>query len=211
MKKNTLRKFYFKNIFNFKLIKNEMKMNPRKKVVLVGDSACGKSSMLNFISRKTFSLDYCPTTFEIYVADLKLSTSKMELEIWDISGDEDFYGLHSTAYKEADVFLLCYSIESIDSAERVRQKWAPGIREVCCDAKIILVATKVDLRKDENGESERKFVSFAEGREMAEQIQALKFIESSSKTEENLKEIFQSVGKVALSTMTFKGRHELHP
>ena len=60
--------------------------NIRKKVVIVGDGACGKIHMLILFSKDQFPEVYVPTVFENYVADIEVDGRTIELALWDTAG-----------------------------------------------------------------------------------------------------------------------------
>lgn len=63
----------------------------RKKLVVVGDGACGKTCLLIVFSKNQFPITYVPTVFETYVADIRAADGrKVELALWDTAGQEDY-------------------------------------------------------------------------------------------------------------------------
>ena len=75
----------------------------RKKLVIVGDGACGKTCLLIVFSKDQFPEVYVPTVFENYVADIEVDNKQVELALWDTAGNkkEQFYialGLHADVY-----------------------------------------------------------------------------------------------------------------
>lgn len=58
----------------------------KRKLVIVGDGACGKTSLLIVYIRGEFPDDYVPTVFENYVADVTVDGKKVELTLWDTAG-----------------------------------------------------------------------------------------------------------------------------
>ncbi|RXW23972.1 hypothetical protein EST38_g1866 [Candolleomyces aberdarensis] len=55
----------------------------QRKVVVCGDGACGKTSLLNVFTRGFFTQVYEPTVFENYVHDLMVDDQMVELSLWD--------------------------------------------------------------------------------------------------------------------------------
>ena len=58
----------------------------RKKLVIVGDGACGKTCLLIVFSKDQFPEVYVPTVFENYVADIEVDGKLVELALWDTAG-----------------------------------------------------------------------------------------------------------------------------
>ena len=58
----------------------------RKKLVIVGDGACGKTCLLIVFSKDQFPEVYVPTVFENYVADIEIDGKQIELALWDTAG-----------------------------------------------------------------------------------------------------------------------------
>lgn len=59
----------------------------QRKVVVVGDGACGKTSLLNVFTRGYFPQVYEPTVFENYIQDVIIDGKTIELSIWDTAGN----------------------------------------------------------------------------------------------------------------------------
>uniref|UniRef100_A0A8P4FX20 Ras homolog family, member Ab n=1 Tax=Dicentrarchus labrax TaxID=13489 RepID=A0A8P4FX20_DICLA len=86
----------------------------RKKLVIVGDGACGKTCLLIVFSKDQFPEVYVPTVFENYVADIEVDGKQVELALWDTAGQEDYDRLRPLSYPDTDVILMCFSIDSPD-------------------------------------------------------------------------------------------------
>jgi len=163
----------------------------RKKLVIVGDGACGKTCLLIVFSKDQFPEVYVPTVFENYVADIEVDGRQVELALWDTAGQEDYDRLRPLSYPDTDVILMCFSIDSPDSLENIPEKWTPEVRHFCPNVPIILVGNKKDLRNDENTKRELQKMNQAplkadEGKRMADNISAVAYLECSAKTKEGV-------------------------
>ncbi|CAG8485687.1 4908_t:CDS:2 [Diversispora eburnea] len=116
-----------------------------RKLVVVGDGACGKTSLLNVFTRGRFPQNYEPTVFENYVHDIWIENKHIEISLWDTA---EFDRLRSLSYADTHVIMLCFAVDNRDSLENVESKWMEEIREHCAGVKLVLVALKCDLRED---------------------------------------------------------------
>ncbi|KAG5211251.1 hypothetical protein JEQ12_013680 [Ovis aries] len=175
----------------------------RKKLVVVGDGACGKTCLLIVFSKDEFPEVYVPTVFENYVADIEVDGKQVELALWDTAGQEDYDRLRPLSYPDTDVILMCFSVDSPDSLENIPEKWVPEVKHFCPNVPIILVANKKDLRSDEHVRTElarmkQEPVRTDDGRAMAVRIQAYDYLECSAKTKEGVREVFETATRAAL-------------
>ncbi|XP_035594324.2 rho-related GTP-binding protein RhoA-C isoform X1 [Oncorhynchus masou masou] len=175
----------------------------RKKLVIVGDGACGKTCLLIVFSKDQFPEVYVPTVFENYVADIEVDSKQVELALWDTAGQEDYDRLRPLSYPDTDVILMCFSIDSPDSLENIPEKWTPEVKHFCPNVPIILVGNKKDLRNDEHTRRElakmkQEPVKPEEGRDMANRINAFGYLECSAKTKDGVREVFEMATRAAL-------------
>ncbi|KAJ2903285.1 GTP-binding protein RHO3 [Zalerion maritima] len=179
----------------------------QRKVVLLGDGACGKTSLLNVFTRGYFPTVYEPTVFENYVHDIFVDSVHIELSLWDTAGQEEFDRLRSLSYDDTDLIMLCYSVDSKDSLENVESKWVGEIADNCPDVKLVLVALKCDLREnaedeDENSQQQaekKPMIGYDHGLEVARRINALRYLECSAMRNRGVNEAFTEAARVALS------------
>lgn len=165
----------------------------RKKIVVVGDGACGKTCLLIVFSKGYFPLIYVPTVFENYVAPVKFYGRVIELALWDTAGQEDYDRLRPLSYSDTDVIMICFSVNSPDSLENVTEKWYPEVRHFCPDVPIIVVGNKIDLRDDImhcNCDLE-DFVTYSQGYTVAEKIGAYGYVECSAKSKKGISDVFE--------------------
>lgn len=175
----------------------------RKKLVVVGDGACGKTCLLTVFSKDRFPDFYVPTIFESAVADIEVDGNQVELALWDTAGQEDYDRLRPLSYPDTDVILMCFSIDAPDSFRNILNKWTPEVRHFCPNVPIILVANKKDLRSEptiisELGKMKQSPINTADGKAMAEKINAFSFLECSAKNMEGVREVFETATRAAL-------------
>merc|ERR1711971_172029 len=124
------------------------------KVVAIGDGAIGKTCLLIGYKNDKFPTEYVPTIFENYTinkeVDLDGNTVPISMDLWDTAGQEEFDRLRPMSYRDANVFLLCFSVVEGASFQNLGSKWLPELQHHSPDAVIILVGLKSDLRSDDN-------------------------------------------------------------
>jgi len=173
----------------------------RIKLVVVGDGAVGKTSLLISYATKKFPTDYVPTVFENYTAQMKYESESILLHLWDTAGQEDYDRLRPLSYPGADVVLLCFSTVTRGSYDAIREKWFPEVNHYVPNIPHILVGTKVDLRDSETADphtTQYEPISKEEGLAMAKQIQAAKYLEVSAKTRNGLNKVFKTAVELVL-------------
>ncbi|KAJ7504736.1 small GTPase-binding protein [Mycena galericulata] len=160
----------------------------RRKLVIVGDGACGKAYLsLDRLSKGTFPEVYVPTVFENYVADVEVDNKHVELALWDTAGQEDYDRLRPLSYPDSHVILICFAVDSPDSLDNVQEKWISEVMHFCAGLPIILVGCKRDLRRDprvieELGKTTQRPVTPEEGMAVAQKIGARSYLECTPNT-----------------------------
>ncbi|KAG0455285.1 hypothetical protein HPP92_024251 [Vanilla planifolia] len=171
------------------------------KCVTVGDGAVGKTCMLICYTSNKFPTDYIPTVFDNFSANVCVDGSIVNLGLWDTAGQEDYSRLRPLSYRGADIFVLAFSLVSRASYENVLKKWMPELRRFAPNVPIVLVGTKMDLRDDRGYLADHPgavAISTVQGEELRRQIGAASYIECSSKTQQNVKAVFDTAIKVVL-------------
>ena len=130
----------------------------------------------------------------------------MELVLWDTAGQEDYDRLRPLSYPDTNVILLCFAIDHPDSFLNVSLKWITELKHFCPGVPIILVGNKKDLRHDEEvhiqlEKYKQKPVTFEEGQILALELGAQCYLESSAKTREGVREVFEAAARASLKKM----------
>ncbi|XP_010503426.1 PREDICTED: rac-like GTP-binding protein ARAC8 isoform X1 [Camelina sativa] len=176
------------------------------KCVTVGDGAVGKTCMLICYTSNKFPTDYIPTVFDNFSANVVVEGITVNLGLWDTAGQEDYNRLRPLSYRGADVFVLAFSLISRASYENVFKKWIPELQHFAPGVPIVLVGTKmvfryIDLREDKHYLSDHPGLSpvtTSQGEELRKHIGATYYIECSSKTQQNVKAVFDAAIKVVI-------------
>ncbi|KAL9662327.1 hypothetical protein QQ045_027160 [Rhodiola kirilowii] len=169
------------------------------KCVTVGDGAIGKTCMLICYTSNKFPTDYVPTVFDNFSANVVVEGTTVNLGLWDTAGQEDYNRLRPLSYRGADVFVLAFSLVSLPSYENILKKWIPELQKFAPGVPLVLVGTKLDLREDKRYLADHHGlvpVTTAQGEELRKQIGASYYIECSSKTQQNVKAVFDAAIKV---------------
>ncbi|XP_019086822.1 PREDICTED: rac-like GTP-binding protein ARAC7 isoform X2 [Camelina sativa] len=165
------------------------------KCVTVGDGAVGKTCMLICYTSNKFPTDYIPTVFDNFSANVAVDGQIVNLGLWDTAGQEDYSRLRPLSYRGADIFVLAFSLISKASYENVLKKWMPELRRFAPNVPIVLV----DLRDDKGYLADHtSVITSSQGEELRKQIGAAAYIECSSKTQQNVKAVFDTSIKVVL-------------
>ncbi|KAF9764799.1 Transforming protein RhoA [Nosema granulosis] len=172
------------------------------KVVVVGDGACGKTCLLEVFRRNQFPAAYIPTVVDNFAKDVTVVGGDMgsdvivTLALWDTAGQEDYDTIRPLSYRETDLVLICYTIENKKKIPNISKKWLMEIKNYCPKAGYFLVGLKSDLRNLNDPTLDKSaFISTEEGQEIADSIKAVKFIECSARTGDNVNLVFTEAAK----------------
>ncbi|XP_058741995.1 ras-related protein RABC2a-like [Vicia villosa] len=159
------------------------------KVLLIGDSGVGKSSLLlSFISNSNSLQDLSPTIgVDFKIKHFTIGDKRLKLTIWDTAGQERFGTVISSYYRGAHGIILVYDVTRRETFTNLVGIWAKevGLYSTNQDCIKVLVGNKVDK------ESERA-VSKEEGMALAQEHRCL-FLECSAKTRENVQQCFKDL------------------
>ena len=152
------------------------------KVLLLGDSAVGKSSLLYRYIENTYVENFLPTIgIDYKFKDVEIDGKTVSAQIWDTAGQDRFRAITSSYYNGAHGLCLIYDVSDRQSFNNIKG-WVTTIREKCKkDIPIMLIGNKIDV--------EEKSVNTAEGRMVAEDF-GLMFKETSAKENICVKEAF---------------------
>lgn len=166
------------------------------KVVLLGESAVGKSSLvLRFVKREFHEFQESTIGAAFLTQTVQIDDTTVKFEIWDTAGQERYHSLAPMYYRGAQAALIVYDITSKESFLKA-QNWVRELqRQANANIVIALVGNKLDL-------ASKRSVENSEAKEYADENNLL-FMETSAKTAINVVEVF-----TAIATRLPKGETE---
>ena len=179
----------------------------KKKIVIVGDSGVGKTSLL--MKYTGWDMPTNTPSFENYFFDPNTNgqvnnTTKIKLNLYDTNGHEQHDNQRPLSYPKTDVFLICFSLVDPASFKNVRAKWYSEIRKHCSGVPIILVGINLNLQDDKDPnktQSGKKLspITYQQGLDMANKVGAVKYLECLALTREKLNTVFDEAIKAGLN------------
>ncbi|KAI9216042.1 ras family-domain-containing protein [Blastocladiella britannica] len=163
------------------------------KLVLLGQAAVGKSSLVLRFVRNEFQENREPTIGAAFLTQkCKVDEKVIKFEIWDTAGQERFHSLAPMYYRNALAAIVVYDVTSAQSFEKGKA-WVKEL-QLQGNANIIiaLAGNKIDLLKAE-GEQARE-VPDSEARAYAQEA-GLLFFETSAKDGTGVEDIFNDIAK----------------
>ncbi|KAF4012615.1 hypothetical protein G4228_003455 [Cervus hanglu yarkandensis] len=158
------------------------------KLVLLGESAVGKSSLvLRFVKGQFHEYQESTIGAAFLTQTVCLDDTTVKFEIWDTAGQERYHSLAPMYYRGAQAAIVVYDITNTDTFSRAKN-WVKELqRQASPNIVIALAGNKADL-------ASKRAVEFQEAQAYAED-NSLLFMETSAKTAMNVNEIFMAIAK----------------
>jgi small GTP-binding protein len=160
----------------------------RIKLLLLGDSGVGKSSLINRWTLDSFSPSLTSTVGVNFKSKkIHFQGELMQVQVWDTAGQENFHKITTSYYKGAQGIMLVYDVSDLKSLENV-QYWIKNIKAHASDSvQVVLVGNKIDLRT--MPETASRCVDSERGREIAKRF-SVPFFETSAKDSSHVDEAY---------------------
>ncbi|KAG1137109.1 hypothetical protein G6F37_011536 [Rhizopus arrhizus] len=179
-----------------------MSQTPSVKLVLLGDSSVGKSSIITKYVTDTFIEGREATIGAAFLAKIcSIEDRVIKFDIWDTAGQERFRSLAPMYYRNAAAAIIVFDVTNYVRAKR----W---VDELPLDVMIALVGNKIDLEQDRQ-------VLVDEIKEYVAEKDLI-YIETSARLGININHVFNEIAKnvplktTKTQTVNIKDNHQHH-
>ncbi|CAL6053865.1 Rab11 [Hexamita inflata] len=164
-------------------------MNVNYKMIMIGDAAVGKTSLIYRYISNIFMDTYASTTITSFVSK---RVKDINLNIWDSAGQERFKSLVPSFFRQVKTIVIVFSAEDPKSFEKSKE-WYDLIQKTVTDpAQIIMVQNMID--KVQNKTVSQNILDYTKEHNM-------QFCQCSAKTGEGVQELFNIILSHANSIM----------
>ena len=173
-----------------------MTFEQKCQLLIVGDAAVGKSSILRRFAQNTFNQEYLSTLgIDYFTKDIKINNKVIHVKIWDTAGEERYRSLTQSFLKNGEGILIVFALNNKTSFDSLKF-WMDSIQNILDSQEreipAIILGNKLDL---ENGRE----VDKEEAKEFAKNKNC-QYFEVSAKTgegiDESIKYLIQRVVEV---------------
>ena len=170
------------------------------KLILIGSSGVGKSSILKRYIQKIFEEEYtCTIGVDFFMKSLNISNKSIKLQLWDTAGTEKFKSITTGYYRGANAAFVVFDLTYKSSFESVSE-WIQNYYKYSnpdSEKYVILIGNKSDL-KEKREISEEEIYDFAKNNK-------IKYFETSAKNGENIDECFYFIAEKLMKDLEEKG------
>ena len=166
------------------------------KIMLIGDSNVGKTSIIKRYCKNIFSKSHIATVgIDLETKNIKIGKQVINLQLWDTAGQERYRVLSKNYYNNSDAFIIVYDITNSKSFENVTN-WILQIKENASEnVKIILFGNKSDLE-------DQRLINEEEGKKLAKENN-INFYETSAENGANVDKAIIDLVKEVINNENF--------
>ena len=118
------------------------------KIILIGSSGVGKSSILQRYIQKTFNDSYASTIgVDFFMKSINIGEKTIKLQLWDTAGTEKFRSITTGYYRGADAAFVVFDLSAKSSFKAVSE-WIENYykyKNPDSEKNVVLIGNKVDL------------------------------------------------------------------
>ena len=163
---------------------------PSFKVVLLGESAVGKTSLILRYMRDSFSPDSASTIGASFLSrEMEVDNKRIDVALWDTAGQEMYRSLTPMYYRNAHAAIVVFDVGTRHTFEQAKE-WIDNVRYHNDDAIISLCGNMID--------KETRDVSRHDADELAES-KRVSYHETSAKTGVGVEAMFENVIQVVVA------------
>lgn len=166
------------------------------KVIILGDSGVGKTSLMNQFVNKKFSNQYKATIgADFLTKEFSIDDKMVTMQIWDTAGQERFQSLGVAFYRGADCCVLVFDVTAPTTFKNL-DSWRDEFLIQASPREpesfpFVLLGNKVDL--------EPRAISLKRAQQWCQNKAGIPYFETSAKEALNVEQAFQSIARNALS------------
>ncbi len=157
------------------------------KVIVLGDPAVGKTSLIRRFADNKFEKSYLPSIgadFTLKVVEFK--KIQAILTIWDIGGQTEFDGIRNFYYYGANAGIMVFDCTRPETYQNLIDKWAPQFRNAVGEpVPCVILCNKIDL-------TDQRVITDAQCDEIS-RILGFQVFKTSAKTGENVQAAFEQI------------------
>ncbi|KAF9358314.1 hypothetical protein BGX26_002058 [Mortierella sp. AD094] len=167
------------------------------KVIILGESGVGKTSLMNQYVNKKFSNQYKATIgADFLTKEVLVDDRLVTMQIWDTAGQERFQSLGVAFYRGADCCVLVYDVNNAKSFETL-ESWRD---EFLIQASprgpenfpFVVIGNKIDMEESKRMISQKRAMAWCQSKGN------IPYFETSAKEAVNVEQAFQTIAKNAL-------------
>jgi len=157
--------------------------NLRFKIIIIGEFAVGKTSLIRNYIDKEFTENYKATIgTNLFLKKMKVKGNDVTVTIWDLAGQTRFEKIRFAYYKGAQGAIVVGDLTRKSTFKRIEGFWLPDFRKnESTDTPVIILANKDDLKAE---------IDDDELHEIAQRTNAISVIKTSAKTGSHVNEAF---------------------
>jgi Ras-related protein Rab-7A len=170
------------------------------KVIILGDSGVGKTSLMNQYVNKKFSNKYKATIGADFLSkEVMIDDKLVTLQIWDTAGQERFQSLGNAFFRGSDCCILVFDVtvaKTFDSLENWRSEFLiqAGVNDPN-NFPFIVIGNKIDV-EEQRAVTQKRAMDWCQL-----SLGGIPYFECSAKEAINVEQAFQTVSKKALANM----------
>jgi small GTP-binding protein len=175
---------------------SESTMIPEAKVVFLGESTVGKTSIVACFAEEGFEEVQAPTIGACFsLHEIPVGNDTIKLKVWDTAGQEKYRALTPMYYRDAQVAVLVFAVDMIESLTKLEQ-WILKLRsDTPILPELIIAGNKIDVERT---------ISPQDGQAFADRFEAT-YCECSAKTEAGIQELFSLAAAKAMKARQLRG------